>query len=110
MPASEHAVAEWFEAHRRFLWRLCYRITGSSADADDLVQETFVKALQRSPDYIDDPRSWLVRVAVNAARDVLRRRKHREYIGSWLPSPIETAENDMPRSFEPIVEGQSLAT
>ena len=42
-------VAREYAAHRSFLWGLCYRLTGSAADADDLVQETFVRALERPP-------------------------------------------------------------
>src|SRR5579864_7554750 len=90
MAPTEELLTSWYEAHRRFLWGLSYRITGSAADADDIVQETFVRAFQRGPDRLDDPRGWLTRVAVNGARDVLRRRKRRAYVGPWLPTPIET--------------------
>jgi RNA polymerase sigma factor (sigma-70 family) len=107
MPPTEATLTQWFEDHRAFLWGLSYRITGSAADADDVVQETFVKAHQHAPSQLADPRRWLMRVAVNAARDVLRRRKRRSYIGPWLPTPIETSGEDTP-SFEPVVEGQTL--
>jgi len=108
MPPTEATLTRWFEDHRAFLWGLSYRITGSAADADDVVQETFVKAHQHAPSQLADPRRWLMRVAVNAARDVLRRRKRRSYIGPWLPMPIETSSEDALPSFEPIVEGQTL--
>ena len=108
MPPTEATLTQWFDDHRAFLWGLAYRITGSAADADDVVQETFVKAHQHAPSQLVDPRRWLMRVAVNAARDVLRRRKRRSYIGPWLPTPIETAGDEAPPSFEPIVEGQTL--
>jgi len=79
-----HAAA--FREHERFLWALCYRMTGSAADADDLVQETFVRALERPPPRTDLPwRPWLTRVAMNLARDALRRRRRRGYVGPWLP-------------------------
>jgi RNA polymerase sigma-70 factor (ECF subfamily) len=83
------------EPERRFLWGVCYRMTGSASDADDLVQETFVRAIERPPpDTSAAWRPWLVRVAMNLARDQLRRRKRRDYHGVWLPSPIETADDD----------------
>jgi len=107
MPASNATIAAWFEEHRSFLRGLSYRITGSAADADDVVQETFVRACRHAPEHLDDPRRWLTRVAVNLARDVLRRRKRRGYVGPWLPTPIETAD-DSPPSFEPMVEGRTL--
>ena len=96
-------LTRWFEDHRSFLWGLCYRVTGSASDADDVVQETFIKALEHAPRELAEPRPWLVRVAVNASRDLLRRRRRRAYIGEWLPDPIET--NEALPSYEPAVHG-----
>jgi RNA polymerase sigma-70 factor (ECF subfamily) len=80
-------------------------MTGSAADAEDVVQDTFVRAMERPPRRSDEPlRPWLVKVALNLARDLLRRRRRREYVGPWLPSPIET---DDPPSHEPAtLEGR----
>lgn len=79
------------ESHRALLWKVCYRMTGSAADADDLVQETFARALEHPPaDQERELRPWLLRVAINLSRDQLRARKRRGYVGPWLPSPIET--------------------
>lgn len=102
MTASRvHARAEEaFNEHRSFLWGLLYRLTGSAADAEDLVQETFVRAIERPPARTDEPwRPWLVQVALNLGRDWLRRRRRRGYVGPWLPSPVDTDEE--PPSFEP---------
>jgi RNA polymerase sigma-70 factor (ECF subfamily) len=103
--ALASTLEESFKVDERFLWGLCYRLTGSAADADDLVQETFVRALERPPRDRSEPlRPWLVRVAVNLGRDLLRRRKRRRYVGPWLPSPIETSdETDLP-AYEPVFE------
>jgi RNA polymerase sigma-70 factor, ECF subfamily len=104
--ADALAVDALYEEHRRFLWSLCYRMTGSAADAEDVVQDTFVRAIERPPGRTDEPlRPWLVKVALNLARDLLRRRRRREYVGPWLPSPIETGpgsdEAVDPPSYEP---------
>lgn len=67
-------------------------MTGVAADADELVQETFIKALESTP-----PREllpWLVTVASNKSRDLLRKRKNASYVGSWLPAPVEETEAD----------------
>ncbi|MFZ5469789.1 MAG: sigma-70 family RNA polymerase sigma factor [Myxococcota bacterium] len=77
--------------NERFLWGLCYRMTGSAADADDLVQETFARALKKPPSLDAPLRPWLTKVALNLARDGLRRRKRAPYPGPWLPAPVETA-------------------
>jgi RNA polymerase sigma-70 factor (ECF subfamily) len=106
MPLNADVLTRWFEQHRSFLWGLSYRMTGSAADADDVVQETFVRAWKHAPDGLDDPRGWLMRVAINAGRDVLRRRKRRGYVGPWLPMPIATGE-DM-SSPEPVAFGPTL--
>jgi RNA polymerase sigma-70 factor (ECF subfamily) len=101
--SADNAIAAAFRDHRRMLWGLVYRMTGSAADADDLVQETFARALERPPARTDIPlRPWLVRVAANLARDRLRRRRRQAYTGPWLPSPIETHE---PPAFEVKDEG-----
>jgi RNA polymerase sigma-70 factor, ECF subfamily len=100
-------VSAAFEQHRQFLWAVSYRLCGSAADADDIVQETFLRALARPPaDRERDWRPWLTRVAVNLGRDLLRRRRRRGgYEGSWLPSPIEAE----PPGHEPADESGNPA-
>ena len=95
-----------FKAHERFLWGLAYRMTGCAADADDVVQETFVRALEHVPSGDGASwRPWLVRVAMNLSRDLLRRRKRRSYVGPWLPGPIETGDEEALPAYEPVVDG-----
>jgi RNA polymerase sigma-70 factor (ECF subfamily) len=104
-----NTVERLFEDHRRFLWGLSYRMTGSAADADDVVQDTFVRVIEHPPSRVDEPlRPWLVRVALNLSRDLLRRRKRHDYVGPWLPSPIATDEEPAPPSHEPVVDGRTL--
>jgi RNA polymerase sigma-70 factor (ECF subfamily) len=99
-------LAPVFDAERSFLWGLSYRLTGSAFDADDVVQETFVRALQRPPRDRSRPwRPWLTRVALNVGRDMLRRRRRRRYEGPWLPELLPTGEESSPPSFEPREAG-----
>lgn len=94
---------EVLEADRKLLWGLCYRMTGNAADAEDLVQETFIRALEHPPRLRDDSvRPWLIRVAINLSRDLLRRRRRRTYAGEWLPAPVPTDESDNIASYEPL--------
>jgi RNA polymerase sigma-70 factor, ECF subfamily len=103
-PVHDH-LREAFGSHQRFLWGLCYRMTGSAADADDLVQDTFVRAVERPPQRLDEPwRPWLVTVAINLCRDQLRRRRRAGYTGVWLPAPLETPEEELP-AYEPVLAG-----
>jgi RNA polymerase sigma-70 factor (ECF subfamily) len=95
--AVRAAAAREFQARRHFLWGLCYRMTGSTADADDLVQETFARAVERPPS--DLQTGWparLSRVATMLSLDALRNRKRREYVGPWLPAPMETGDEASP--------------
>jgi RNA polymerase sigma-70 factor (ECF subfamily) len=85
-----------FRDHRRVLWGLSYRMTGCAADADDIVQETFARAVERcTPSDEQAWRPWLMRVATNLSLDLLRQRRRRSYQGSWLPSPIETPDEEV---------------
>ena len=87
------ALRRDFARHREFLWGLCYRMTGSAADADDLVQDTFERALAKPPEDVERGlRPWLARVAVRLCCDQLRRRKRAPYRGTWLPEPVPTEE------------------
>ena len=94
-------AADAFSAQRQFLWDLCYRATGTSTDADRLLRDCFAGAVerplaQRRPSigvYVDRAADWkplLTRSAAILAMEALRHRKHRNYIGCWLPSPVET--------------------
>lgn len=88
VPAPVEAA---YEAHERTLYGLAYRLTGSAADAADLVQEAFARLVERGPpDLSRDVLPWLVRVVVNLGRDRYRRRKRRGYVGPWLPEPVDT--------------------
>ncbi len=82
-----------FREHRGLLFGLCYRLTGSAEEAEDIVQETFARAIERPPAHPDRPwRPWLARVAVNLSLDALRRRRRRGTPRSWLPTPVDTGE------------------
>lgn len=99
---------ELFHAHGRTLWGLSYRMTGCAADADDIMQETFARAMERATPSNDHAwRPWLMRVATNLSLDLLRQRRRRSYVGSWLPSPIETSEEDVSfATFTPSTEAR----
>ena len=105
---SREQAERVFREHDRFVWGLCYRMTGSAADADDLVQETYLRAIERPPPDTSQPwRPWLARVAINLGRDALRRRRRLRYVGPWLPAAIETADQESPPSYEVSGDGQS---
>ena len=83
-----------FEALRGRLFGLAYRMLGSRAEAEDIVQETYVRWHQAAQGTIESPEAWLVTATTRLAIDRLRRLKtEREaYVGPWLPEPIVTAD------------------
>lgn len=87
-----------YREHAATLRALAYRMTGSAADAEEVAQETFTRALAAPPGTVLG-RTWLLAVAANLARDRLRRRKRTAYIGPWLPEAME-AEAE-PGSVDP---------
>lgn len=100
-------LTEAFESHRSLLWGLSYRMTGCPADAEDVVQETFIRALQRPPKDLGKPlRPWLVTVALNLAKDMLRHRRSQAYPGIWLPGPAELEPEAV--AVDPPQEGFDL--
>jgi RNA polymerase sigma factor (sigma-70 family) len=101
-----------FRQHTRLLWGLSYRMTGSAADADEVVQETFARALTDPPaDLERSLRPWLVKVATRLSLDALRRRKARPYVGPWLPEPVEVADDpaDVPGARYERMESVTVA-
>ena len=93
-PAMDQAaIRRAVLTHRALLWGVCYRMSGCQADADDIVQDVIERALRSPPDDTErDPKPWLLRVAINASRDHLRRRKRLVYPGTWLPGPAEVTQ------------------
>jgi RNA polymerase sigma factor (sigma-70 family) len=81
-----------YREHVSTVRALAYRMTGSVADAEEIAQETFTRALD-PPRGTMLGRNWLLEVAANLARDRLRRRKRTVYVGPWLPEATE-AEAD----------------
>lgn len=83
-----------FEDYRNLLFSVAYRILGSAADAEDAVQDTWVKWSAADRSQVADPKAYLVRIVTNVAMDRLRSasRQRETYVGPWLPEPVITDE------------------
>ena len=94
-PASTPASLATFEAERKRLTGLAYRITCSLADAEDVVQEVWIRWAARDAATVDNPAGWLTTVTSRLALDRLRaqRRRREVYVGPWLPDPVPTARD-----------------
>jgi RNA polymerase sigma-70 factor (ECF subfamily) len=85
-------IAQQFEANRARLRAVAYRMLGSATEADDAVQEAWLRLDRSDPDAIDNLPGWLTTVVARVALDMLKARSRRreEYVGSWLPEPVVT--------------------
>jgi RNA polymerase sigma-70 factor (TIGR02957 family) len=83
-----------FEDYRNLLFSVAYRVLGSAADAEDAVQDAWVKWSAADRSQVADPKAYLVRIVTNVAMDRLRSaaRQRETYVGPWLPEPIITDE------------------
>jgi RNA polymerase sigma-70 factor (ECF subfamily) len=93
--ASDDAVAS-FDPVRPTLTRVAYRMLGSLADAEDVVQEAFIRWLQTDRTCVREPEAFLRRAVTRLCLDVLKsaRRRRETYVGPWLPEPVVEEEAD----------------
>ncbi|MFJ6674056.1 sigma-70 family RNA polymerase sigma factor [Actinosynnema sp. NPDC091369] len=86
----DSATVERFEAGRDRLASLAYRLLGSSADAEDVVQDAFLRWQAADREHVEVPEAWLTKVVTNLALDRLRsaRARRERAVGAWLPEPL----------------------
>ncbi|MGZ3618477.1 MAG: RNA polymerase sigma factor SigJ, partial [Ktedonobacteraceae bacterium] len=84
---------ESFEAYRHYLFAIAYRMLGSAMDAEDMVQETYLRYQATPPETITSLKAFLTTIITRLCMDQLHlaRRKRELYVGPWLPEPINTA-------------------
>jgi len=82
-----------FVAHRNLLFTVAYEILGSAADAEDVLQETWLRWAEVDLEQVRDLRAYLIRIAARQSLNRLRTLKNRKetYVGEWLPEPLLTA-------------------
>jgi RNA polymerase sigma-70 factor (ECF subfamily) len=86
-------VTEAFVAHRNLLFTVAYEMLGSAADAEDALQETWLRWVGVDLDTVRDQRAYLIRITTRQALSHLRTlgRRKESYVGNWLPEPLLTA-------------------
>jgi RNA polymerase sigma-70 factor, ECF subfamily len=85
---------ESFETYRSYLFAIAYRMLGSAMDAEDMVQETYLRYQGTPPETITSLKAFLTTIISRLCVDQLHlaRRKREQYLGPWLPEPIITAD------------------
>jgi RNA polymerase sigma-70 factor, ECF subfamily len=96
--ASPRDAAATFDPLRPNLIRIAYRMLGSVADAEDVVQEAFLRWFDADRTAVREPEAYLRRVVTRLCLDQLKSARHRRetYFGPWLPEPVvETAQDEV---------------
>ncbi|MFF3503281.1 RNA polymerase sigma-70 factor [Streptomyces sp. NPDC003247] len=109
---SDHATdaaTETFVAHRNLLFTVAYEMLGSAADAEDVLQETWLRWVKVDVEHVRDQRAYLVRITTRQSLNRLRTMSRRKetYVGPWLPEPLITAP-DVAENVE-LAESMSMA-
>jgi RNA polymerase sigma factor (sigma-70 family) len=110
MSASPDAAAV-FEQVRPALLGLAYRILGSRMDAEDAVQDTFLKWQADDRSGVATPGAWLTTVCTRHCLDLLRsaERARVDYVGPWLPEPVRTVDDDTPEHASELASSLTTA-
>src|SRR5437016_710979 len=107
---GSNRVAE-FERHRRLLFSIAYRMLGSVADAEDTLQDAFIRWERASKTDVRSPKAFLIavvsRLCINHLQSARARRE--EYFGEWLPEPLVTEPGSQPSRMVQVDESVSMA-
>jgi RNA polymerase sigma-70 factor (ECF subfamily) len=106
---TDEQLAREFDQHRSVLVGAAYRVVGSVTDAEDVVQEAWLRWTGVDHDEVRDTRAYLIRITTRLALNRLRQQKARreEYVGPWLPEPI--ASDDDPAAAVEMADSVSMA-
>ncbi|WP_278261274.1 RNA polymerase sigma factor SigJ [Nocardia sp. AG03] len=93
--------------HRELLFSIVYNMLGSVADTEDVLQDVWLAWTSNSERHVDNPRAYLVRIAINAAlaRRATVQRRRETYVGQWLPEPLLTE----PDAAEPVLRTETFS-
>src|SRR5688572_25076181 len=104
-------LAASFEPHRRRLLGLAYRMLGSMAEAEDAVQEAYLRWHNADREHVEEPRAFLTTTTTRICLDVLKsaRVRREEYVGPWLPDPVTDTAALAPDTQTEMAEDLSVA-
>ncbi|NJL78531.1 MAG: RNA polymerase sigma-70 factor [Richelia sp. RM2_1_2] len=100
-----------FNQYRPRLQAIAYRMLGTIGDAEDMVQETFIKWLSVSVEEIQSPQAYLTTIVTRLCIDYLRSSKvrHEQYVGVWLPEPIVSHFSNEPSELVELADSLAMA-
>lgn len=110
---ADEFAADEFTAHRPLLFSIAYEILGSVADAEDVLQDSYLRWRAVDHASVENARAYLARIVTRQALGVLRSavRRREQYVGPWLPEPLVTdAVGDAPDGIDHVLTGEAVTT
>ncbi|OZB93042.1 RNA polymerase sigma factor SigJ [Paenibacillus sp. XY044] len=101
-------MEELYVQYKGLMFKIAYQMTGSVADAEDIVQDVFIKLYDVDPDRLAKPKAYLCKMVTRRSIDLLKsaRKRREQYFGPWLPEPAPTPEMD---AMEAVVRNDLLS-
>ena len=101
-------MQELYVRYKGLLFTLAYQLTGSVSDAEDVVQDVFLKLYDVKWQSLVEPKAYLCKMVTNRCRDLFKsaRKRREQYFGQWLPEPLPTADDE---TYGSIVQGELLS-
>lgn len=108
---TDEKRVEVFRQYRARLFGIAYRMLGTNADVEDILQEAYIRWHQANVDEIETPEAWLVTVVTRLSIDRLRKASNERetYIGPWLPEPLIISNKPSPEEEMEFASNLSLA-
>ena len=108
MQPSTTSPVETFNQYRRLLFSIAYRMLGSASDAEDILQDAFLRWDLSSPASVESPRRFLITIVSRLCINYLKsaRVKREQYVGQWLPEPIVTGAAE---ASDELIAGESIS-
>src|SRR5439155_18003096 len=100
-----------FESYRPLLFSIAYRMLGSASDAEDVIQDSWVRSADAQPSDLRSTKAWLTTVVTRLCLDRLKsaRAAREQYVGPWLPEPVLTSLDGRPDAMLQRDESVTLA-
>ncbi|WP_329112044.1 RNA polymerase sigma-70 factor [Streptomyces sp. NBC_01353] len=105
--------ADEFTAHKALLFSIAYEILGSVADAEDVLQDSYLRWQSVNHTSVENARAYLAQIVTRQALGVLRSavRRREQYVGPWLPEPLATdTAGDAPDGIDHVLTGEAVTT
>lgn len=110
MTVQQEQLGQLYQDYYPLLFAIAYRMLGSASDAEDIVQESYLRYAQAADKEIHSPKSYLTTIVTHLCLDKLKsaQQQREQYVGVWLPEPLLTTETDEP-AWQAVEQHESVS-